>query len=207
MIGLDVRAVLVGSLVDISGSIVVGGAILAFAGAVMGATSPEQLSAAFDGSTGLQALSLVLGLAFVSLGAYVAARVARTAERLHAFAVGIISTTVGFAVVFVVPKINEVKSEKMFFSGVRVRVPEGSELRTLCMPDASHIYYSGRSRVPNMQSEEDLKTYLSSTGEVFCIMEYDDYLTHRVRGIEKLTLVFKARAGRKTLAVVTNRPR
>ncbi|GEM_PF-4796822 len=114
---------------------------------------------------------------------------------------------VGFATVFVVPKINEVKSEKPFFAGVRFRVPEGSELRTLCMPDASHIYYSGRSRVPNMQSEEDLKSYLSSSGEVFCIMEYDDYLTHRVRGIEKLTLVFKERAGRKTLAVVTNRPR
>lgn len=114
---------------------------------------------------------------------------------------------VGFAVVFVVPKINEVKSEKPFFYGVRARVPAGSELRTLCMPDASRIYYSGRARIPNIQSEEDLKAYLSSSGEVYCIMEYDDYLTHRVRGLEKLTLLFKERAGRKTLAVVTNRPR
>ncbi|MEK6620811.1 MAG: hypothetical protein AABZ26_07560 [Chloroflexota bacterium] len=134
MIGLDVRAVLVGSLVDISGSIVVGGAILAFAGAVMGATSPEQLSAAFDGSTGLQALSLVLGLAFVSLGAYVAARVARTAERLHAFAVGIISTTVGFAFVFAAPE-----SSPFWYQAVSLilTIPAafaGGEVRLLTAP-------------------------------------------------------------------------
>lgn len=114
---------------------------------------------------------------------------------------------VGFATVFVVPKINEVKSEKSFFYGVQRHVPPGSELRTLCMPDASHIYYSGRARVPNIQSEEDLKAYLSSSKDVYCIMEYDDYLSHRVRGLDKLTLLFKERAAKKTLVVVTNRPR
>lgn len=114
---------------------------------------------------------------------------------------------VGFAVVFVVPKINEVKSERAFYESVRVRVPAASELRTVCMPDASHIYYSGRSRVPNIQSEEDLERYLASSGEVFCIMDYDDYLTHRLNEVKCLNLVYKERAGRKTLAVVTNRMR
>lgn len=101
---ISFRAVIVGSLVDITGSIVVGGAVLAFVAALQGATTAEQMAAMFDASAGLQLLSMVLGLFFVSVGGYVAARLARGAERANAFAVGVLSTAVSFLIVFNAPE-------------------------------------------------------------------------------------------------------
>lgn len=104
MTDLNVRAVLIGSLVDVGGSILVGGTIFALIGAISGASTPEQFTALLDGSMPLQLLSLVLGLLFTAIGGYVAARMVRGSERVQAFGVGAVSTVIGFTVVFASPE-------------------------------------------------------------------------------------------------------
>ena len=104
MTELNVRAVLIGSLVDIVGSFIAGGIFFAALGVASGAASAEELNAAYDASVTLQLVTLVLGLVMTGAGAYVAARMTKGAERLHAFAVGVISTAIGFTVVFAAPE-------------------------------------------------------------------------------------------------------
>jgi hypothetical protein len=101
---LNVRAVLIGSLVDIVGSFFVGGIVFAVIGMASGATTAEELNTVYDTSVTLQLVTLVLGLAMTGVGAYVAARMTKGTERLHAFAVGVISTAIGFTVVFAAPE-------------------------------------------------------------------------------------------------------
>lgn len=101
---LNVRAVVVGSLVDTIGTLIVG---LLLEGAVAvstGVTSGEELTAVFDASVSLQIVQLALGLAMTAIGAFVAAWLARGTERLHAFAVGVVSTLIGFVFVFSAPE-------------------------------------------------------------------------------------------------------
>lgn len=104
MTDLNVRAVLIGSLVDIGGSILVGGAVFAVIGALAGASTPEQFTALLDGSMPLQLASLALGLLFTAIGGYAAARMVRGTERIQAFGVGVVSTLIGFTVVFASPE-------------------------------------------------------------------------------------------------------
>jgi uncharacterized integral membrane protein len=102
---LSARAVLVGSLVDILGSFIVGALFFGVLGATSGVTSAEELARIYDTSLQLQVTTLALGLAMTGVGAYVAARIAKPGlERLHAFAVGVISTTMGFTIVFAAPE-------------------------------------------------------------------------------------------------------
>ncbi|HUG55987.1 MAG TPA: hypothetical protein VMJ92_02830 [Candidatus Limnocylindrales bacterium] len=101
---LDLRAVAIGVAVDILGSIVIGGALLIAAGAMLGASTTEALEELFDVSVELQVFSLLTGLLFVVIGAFVAARVAKRDELQHAFAVGVISTAVSFSCVFMAPE-------------------------------------------------------------------------------------------------------
>lgn len=103
MTDLNMRAVLVGTLVDVVGSILVGGLVFAIIAGASGASTSEQLTALIDASTSLQVLSLVLGLAGTAAGAYVAARMVRGTERVQAFGVGVLSTLIGFTVVFSSP--------------------------------------------------------------------------------------------------------
>jgi peptidoglycan/LPS O-acetylase OafA/YrhL len=104
MTELNARAVLIGSLVDIVGSFVVGGIFFAVIGTASGATTAEELNTVYDTSMTFQLVTLVLGLAMTGVGAYVAARMTKGTERLHAFAVGVISTAIGFTVVFAAPE-------------------------------------------------------------------------------------------------------
>ncbi len=101
---INARAVIVGALVDTVGSAVIGEIYLAAIAALSGATTPEDVSTIMDGSVSLQALQLVLGLAMTAIGAYVAAWVAKANERTNAFAVGVISTGIGFVFVFSAPE-------------------------------------------------------------------------------------------------------
>lgn len=101
---LNVRAVLIGSLVDIGGTFLVGSLLIAAVATATGATTPEDLARTLDGSPTLQLATLAVGLLMTLLGAYVAARLAPEAERLHAFAVGVISTLIGFSSVFASPE-------------------------------------------------------------------------------------------------------
>ena len=100
---LNVRAILIGSLVDTAGTIVAGFAFYAAVGVAYGAVSPDEQIAAVDASATLQLAQLALGLALTAAGAYVAAFIARGAERPNAFAVGVISTLIGFLFVFSAP--------------------------------------------------------------------------------------------------------
>lgn len=104
MSDLKPRAVLMGSLVDIAGTFVVSGLFFAAVGTASGAASADELVRIIDASAQLQLASIALGLAMTAGGAYVAARLAPAHERLHAFAVGVISTLLGFSFVFASPE-------------------------------------------------------------------------------------------------------
>jgi hypothetical protein len=98
------RAVVIGSLVDTVGTLIAG---LVFDGAISAAysaSSADELSALVYASVPLQLAQLVLGLTLTAIGAYVAAFVAKKEARLHAFAVGVISTGIGFLFVFSAPE-------------------------------------------------------------------------------------------------------
>ncbi len=99
---LKARAVVVGAAVDIFGSQIVG---LAFYAAVAAASGVgvDGANVVVEASPALLLTTLVLGLLMTAIGASVAARMAPRAERPHAFAVGIVSTLVGFLFVFSAP--------------------------------------------------------------------------------------------------------
>jgi hypothetical protein len=101
---VDLRAVIIGSLVDAVGTLVVSIAFEAAVFAATGATSAEDFVTIVEGSTSLQVAQLVLGLALTAVGGYVAAWVAKSNERLNAFAVGVVSTAIGFLYVFSAPE-------------------------------------------------------------------------------------------------------
>lgn len=103
MKGLDPRAVAIGAAVDIGGSILIGGALFAIAGSVLGASDAEGMARLFQTSLELQVFSLAVGLLFVAIGAFVAGRVAKGDEVSHGFAVGVISALVSFTCVFMDP--------------------------------------------------------------------------------------------------------
>lgn len=103
MSDLKTRAVIVGALVDTIGTLIVGVLFDAVVTVTTGISTAEELAAAYTGSVALQAVQLGLGLAMTGVGAYVAAWLAHGAERPHAFAVGVISTVIGFVFVFSAP--------------------------------------------------------------------------------------------------------
>lgn len=91
--GSPVKAILVGLVVDIVGS-VVGGTILVIAwGIVLGAggATGEEVTRFFRESSTFQWVSLSTGLAFTALGAYVAARIANRSEYRIALMLGLCS--------------------------------------------------------------------------------------------------------------------
>lgn len=104
MSDLKVRAVLIGSLCDTLGTFILAGLFFAALGSTTGAASAEELNRIYEGSVPLQIATLSLGLVTTAAGAYVAALLATGAERLHAFAVGVVSTAIGFSVVFAAPE-------------------------------------------------------------------------------------------------------
>ena len=103
MSDVNTRAVVTGSLVDVVGSFVMGYVLYLVVTATAGAPSAEQLQAIYTGSVTIQGVQLVLGLLMTAVGAYVGARLAPKAERVNAFAVGVVSTIVGFTIVFSAP--------------------------------------------------------------------------------------------------------
>lgn len=104
MNGLKVRPVLTGSVIDIFGSLILGGVFFAVLGSASGTASAEELSRMYDSSPQLQLATISLGLVMTAIGAYVAALLAKGSERLHAFAVGVVSTVTGFTIVFAAPE-------------------------------------------------------------------------------------------------------
>ena len=89
MTGLIPRAVIIGSLIDNAGTLLVNAVFGALVAQFSGATSSEDLSTVIEGSIALQIVQLALGLSFTAIGAYVAALMAKANERTNAFAVEI----------------------------------------------------------------------------------------------------------------------
>lgn len=101
---LVVRAVIIGSLVDTVGTLIAGLLFQAAVSASTAASSAEDLAALVYASAPLQLAQLALGLSLTAIGAYVAAAVAKKEARLHAFAVGVVSTGISFLFVFSAPE-------------------------------------------------------------------------------------------------------
>ncbi len=102
----SIKAVFVGWLVDMLGTFIVAGVIGVIAGLMLGAsgTTPQQIESELAGATGLQILSLFVGLFFTGLGGYIAARVGNTSEMMHAFATGILALLTGILLTAAMPE-------------------------------------------------------------------------------------------------------
>ena len=95
--GSPVKAVVAGFLIDVVGS-VIGGTVLAVAWGILlgaGGASGEEVDRFFRESDTFMWASLIVGLAFTALGAYVAARIANRAEYRYALMVGLCSLAFG----------------------------------------------------------------------------------------------------------------
>ena len=129
MTGLVPRAVIIGSLIDNAGTLLASAIFGALVAEFSGATSAEDLSMVIEGSIALQVVQLVLGLSFTTMGAYVAALMAKGNERTNAFAVGVISTAIGFLFVFTAPEMAPFWAEA---AGLLLTIPAaflGGEVR------------------------------------------------------------------------------
>ncbi len=101
---LDLRAIVIGSLVDTIGTLIAGLIFDAAVSTSSGVSDPNALAAMVYSSVPLQLGQLAFGLALTAIGAYVAATIAKKEPRLQAFAVGVVSTAIGFVFVFSAPE-------------------------------------------------------------------------------------------------------
>lgn len=97
---VSIKAIALGVLADIGGSVLAGILLLSwFVGDAIAPDIPadeaEEIMRGLSQDGGFLTLSLLLGLAFTGLGGYVAARVARRELYLNAGLVGVISLVLG----------------------------------------------------------------------------------------------------------------
>lgn len=95
--GSGVKAVLIGLIVDIAGSMAAGLSITFVWGVylAMGGMSPEEMSDYFTTGTAYLMVNLICGSLFTALGGYVAATIANHQEYKYAFLVGLGSLIFG----------------------------------------------------------------------------------------------------------------
>jgi hypothetical protein len=92
---LNIKAILIGWLVDTAGTIIAGVVIGIIAGAVLTAKgiAPNQIAEELSNSIALQKISLFIGFSLTFAGGYVAALLAKEDEIKHALMVGVLSLT------------------------------------------------------------------------------------------------------------------
>jgi branched-subunit amino acid ABC-type transport system permease component len=107
---LNVKAVVIGTAVDILGTLIASLVIgvvwgLAYAASKGGGTppNPEEMAKLFQTSFSFLLASLVLGLVFVMVGGFVAAHLARRAELPNALAMGFLSLILAGVMVVISP--------------------------------------------------------------------------------------------------------
>jgi len=95
--GSAVKAILLGLVIDIAGTIVAGTIIAIGWGILLGAggASGEEIDRFFRESSTFQWVGLCTGLTFTGLGAYVAARIANRSEYRFALMLGLCSLALG----------------------------------------------------------------------------------------------------------------
>jgi hypothetical protein len=97
--GISIKAIVLGVLADIGGSLVVGiayGIVLAAIMVIKG-IRPEEIGAHLQGPI-IEIPSLFIGFGFTLLGGFVAGRVAKQSEILHGAIVGALGIPLGFLV-------------------------------------------------------------------------------------------------------------
>lgn len=102
---INIKAIIVGTLVDIGGSIAIGIVIGIVAGIIYASSNGgmegfEEYSVT---SVPLLVTSLIVGLVFVSLGGYVAGKIAKENEIMNALTVGVIAILLGILFTSVYP--------------------------------------------------------------------------------------------------------
>lgn len=109
----SIKAIILGWSVDIIGQSIIMGIVIPLAAGIAfwlylpaTGTSPEQskeLAERWSGSIGFQIMDIVGSLLPPLLGGYVAARVAKTSELLHAFVVGLLSVLTAISFALMIP--------------------------------------------------------------------------------------------------------
>jgi hypothetical protein len=105
---MKAKAVIVGLLVDVVGSVVVGiilGVLVAIIAIIKGGASPESLGA-LRANVLVKAVGLVGTTCFTALGGYVAARLSKPNEMKNAVAVGVLSLLLAIGLAAVMPGIT-----------------------------------------------------------------------------------------------------
>ena len=101
MSSISIKAIALGSLIDIAGTLLVAG-VYTFAYAIFLASQnipPEEMQQRALSDPAYYVITLTMGLVLMAVGAYVAARIARAREILHAFLVGAVA--IAFSLPFV----------------------------------------------------------------------------------------------------------
>lgn len=95
--GSSVKAILLGLVVDIGGTVVAGTVLAIGWGVALGASGAtgEEINRFFRESSTFMWVNLCVGLGFTGLGAYVAARIANRAEYRFALMLGLCSLAIG----------------------------------------------------------------------------------------------------------------
>jgi hypothetical protein len=101
MPSLSIKAIAVGALIDIGGSMVVGGAYTLVYALLLASQNvpPEELQRRVLADPAYYVITLLMGLAFMAVGAYVAGRIARVREMAHALWVGLVAVIVSVPLV------------------------------------------------------------------------------------------------------------
>ena len=96
-LGSSVKAIVLGLLVDIGGTVIAGTALAIAWGIALGSSgaSGEEINRFFRESSTFMWVNVCLGLGFTGLGAYVAARTANRAEYRIALMLGLCSLAIG----------------------------------------------------------------------------------------------------------------
>jgi uncharacterized membrane protein len=101
MPSISIKAIVVGAVIDIGGSMLVGGLFVFVYMLVLASQNvpQEELQRRVLADQDYYIVSLVLGLAFMAVGAFVAARMARAREMAHALWVGLVAVAVSVPLV------------------------------------------------------------------------------------------------------------
>src|SRR4030042_3054503 len=104
----SLKAVIIGLLVDIIGTTIIGVLIGIIAGIIIATSvvSPEEIGEKFSNFTVFKIVLLLNGLFFSAFGGYLAARIAKISELKHSFITGVLSVLTGILFLLIMPEMT-----------------------------------------------------------------------------------------------------